>query len=303
MAQYIVKSGENIWDVATNLYGSIEGVFDLLVSNDWLYVSHPLPAGTILEYTEGFVINQSILDTLKEIGAAAVNGERKVYPKNLSGNPKMIFDILGEDESFTFSVAGEGVITVDWGDQTDAQKIVLTTEPQVITCCYDKTSSPKRIRWYGDFSLTKLEITDTLMDFYVTAPITVDKLVFKNNDVVLDGLFLLKGMVSLDLSGVFADSLLPIADYGRYLGDYSGLMMLDLRKAVFSSPMVIDDYLSYIADAKTHGDRRPCTIYLSQRPSEKGMAAIRALLGEPQWNEERFGTSWKFYINDELITV
>ena len=33
MNTYIVKSGQNLFDVAITLYGSIEGVFDLLISN------------------------------------------------------------------------------------------------------------------------------------------------------------------------------------------------------------------------------------------------------------------------------
>ena len=33
MRTYTVRTGQNIFDVALTLYGSIEGVFDLLVSN------------------------------------------------------------------------------------------------------------------------------------------------------------------------------------------------------------------------------------------------------------------------------
>ena len=36
MLQYKVRSGQNIYDVALTLYGSVEGIFDLLVSNEWL---------------------------------------------------------------------------------------------------------------------------------------------------------------------------------------------------------------------------------------------------------------------------
>lgn len=36
MAQYKVRSGQNIYDVALTLYGSVEGIFDLLASNSWL---------------------------------------------------------------------------------------------------------------------------------------------------------------------------------------------------------------------------------------------------------------------------
>ena len=47
MAQHIVKPNQNIFDVAIERYGSIEGVFDLLISNDWLDMSTDLTPGMI----------------------------------------------------------------------------------------------------------------------------------------------------------------------------------------------------------------------------------------------------------------
>ena len=59
MAQYKVQGGQNIWDIAIQLYGSIEGAFDLFMSNPKLNMTTNLKAGDILEYHEQFVINQS----------------------------------------------------------------------------------------------------------------------------------------------------------------------------------------------------------------------------------------------------
>ena len=50
MATYKVKLGQNIWDVAMQLYGSVEGILDLLISNDWLDMTTDLEVGMDLEY-------------------------------------------------------------------------------------------------------------------------------------------------------------------------------------------------------------------------------------------------------------
>ena len=36
MNKYTVRSGQNIFDVSLTIYGTVEGIFDLLISNDWL---------------------------------------------------------------------------------------------------------------------------------------------------------------------------------------------------------------------------------------------------------------------------
>lgn len=48
MAQYKVQGGQTIWDIAIQLYGSIEGAFDLFMSNPKLNMTTDLKAGDIL---------------------------------------------------------------------------------------------------------------------------------------------------------------------------------------------------------------------------------------------------------------
>ena len=50
MAKYVVKPNQNLFDVALHLYGSIEGIFDLLISNPELNMASDLTYGQELEY-------------------------------------------------------------------------------------------------------------------------------------------------------------------------------------------------------------------------------------------------------------
>ena len=85
MATYIVKAGENIFDVAMKLYGGIEGIFDLLVSNTdaqthtGLSIKDTLQPGTKLNYTEGFQVNMGITQWLEDNGVKVKNGEHVYY--------------------------------------------------------------------------------------------------------------------------------------------------------------------------------------------------------------------------------
>ncbi len=81
MGKYVVKSGENIFDVAMKLYGGIEGVFDLLVSNQdaitetGVSLHQTLTVGTELTYTDNFVVNQDIAGWLDDNNIKVKNGE------------------------------------------------------------------------------------------------------------------------------------------------------------------------------------------------------------------------------------
>ncbi len=75
MPQYKVRSGQNIYDVALTLHGSVEGIFDLLVSNDWLTMETKLSSGMELNYHDEFVVNKNISLWLKENDIVVKNGE------------------------------------------------------------------------------------------------------------------------------------------------------------------------------------------------------------------------------------
>jgi hypothetical protein len=75
MKTYTVKSGENIFDISLKLFGSIEGIFDILVENSGLSFDGDLTSGMVLSYDEDFVINSNITSQLDEVDADVRNGQ------------------------------------------------------------------------------------------------------------------------------------------------------------------------------------------------------------------------------------
>lgn len=74
MKQYTVRAGQNIYDVAMTLYGSIEGVLDLLVNNVALSYETPLLVGQKLNYDEDFLINQNLINWFNKKKVIVKNG-------------------------------------------------------------------------------------------------------------------------------------------------------------------------------------------------------------------------------------
>lgn len=80
MNKYTVRTGQNIFDIALTLYGSIEGVFDLLISNTdgfggkGLTMDTQLESGVVLNYHEEFMINSDIVKWLSDESVIVANG-------------------------------------------------------------------------------------------------------------------------------------------------------------------------------------------------------------------------------------
>lgn len=306
MAQYIVNSNQNIWDVALHLFGSVEGVFDLLISNPKLSLSSELKRGMALEYHDQFVINKSIVNRLNSDSILPANGERGVYQKNSSEPLRMLIDYKPEEDLVHFAVAGSGKMVIDWDDNTKLETIVLSDTHQTVEHYFNSTVEERKIRVYGDFALTHLGLTRFKGALLPITPIIVDCFSAVSNSKDLSFLFLFDGMVELSIRNTVINDLSPIYDYGVKVGlvpGYNGLQRLDLTGAAFTDISVLDDYLEYIAGNMTHGNRRPCEVYIGTIPGQRGMDAITKILAEPAWNQEGFASSWKFYINDELYTT
>jgi hypothetical protein len=306
MAQYKVQGGQNIWDIAIQLYGSIEGAFDLFMSNPKLNMTTNLKAGDILEYHEQFVINQSIVDAIVNNDYLPANSERRVYFKGVSAPLRIVIKMPEQETEASFVVAGNGQMVVDWGDNSDLQTIFLTEEKITLNHVFDNKVDKRRMKIYGDFSFSYLNLTGFKGSLYPINPVVVDELVSRANAGDLSCLFLFKGMVSLDLRSTNIDDLSPIYDYGRsgnVTESYNGLQLLNLEAVRFKDIAVLDDYLEYLADSETHGTRRPCHIYLTAQPSARGMAAIETILNEKAWNQEGYASSWAFTINGTTYTA
>ena len=290
MATYKVKNCQNIYDVALHIYGSIEGVFDLLISNPTLSHTSVLKSGQELEYHEGFVINPSIVNQFEEDNITPVNGERSVYFKPTDEPLRGIIKIPANLDICSFSISGEGALIVDWGDNNDLEYINLMHQQSYIEHHFNNVVESRRIRLYGDFQVLQLDLSNLNGDLFLTRPLVIDEYVSQSNDNSLACLFLFSNTYKVDLRKSIIDDLSPI---------YSmSLSQLDLRSVRFQSDDILDNYLINIV--KNHQNRRACEVWLDAEPTETGMEAIRTIIGEPDWNTP---TKWVFHINNEIYTA
>lgn len=290
MAIYTVKPNQNLFDVALHLYGSIEGLFDLLISNPDLNMTSELVYGQELVYHADFILNESVVSEFQKQGIVPSSGTRKVYFKRPEEDLIFLVGVNADMAFTTFKASGEGVMIIDWGDNTPLEHIQLTVSIQSIEHYFNNETEKRRIKIYGDTSTLKFMHLDTTGlggALILCKPVIVDEYSCTNRGYSLLGLSMFEGTYKIDLHSTTIDSLLPIGDMS--------LQELDLTGVRFLHDSTIDDYLEYIV--AHYEDRRPCTVHLTTEPSEKGYAAINTILNEPEWN---ISDTWKFYINNQL---
>jgi hypothetical protein len=289
MAKHKVTPNQNIWDVAMLLYGTIEGVFDLLISNPQLNMTTDLVPGMELEYHDYFVINEGIVSGLKSESLVPANGQRHVYYKSTDQPLIFVCGVPNDKESIDFTVSGDGVMVIDWGDNTELESIELSHTSRRLLHYFDNVVDVRRVRIYGTFNLLSLDTSLLRGDMYTIRPVVVDEFVSKANGNSLKGLLLFDGTVKVDLRKMAISDLSPIYNMS--------LQELNLLQVQFSDVSVLDNYLVNIVE--NYGSRRDCTVYLDTEPTEVGMAAIQTIINEPAWNESG---KWKFVINDIVYT-
>lgn len=206
MNQYKVRSGQNIYDVSMTLYGSVEGIFDLLASNKWLSMETQLSYGMILNYHEEFAINKNVVIWLKDNGILVKNGEHiynyldiekiiqqhfQTYHPELHSSlqlmspdeqnmfwetlctPRMIIQQQGQMSTIRLKLKPEKHLVVDWGDYVSPQ-IVESEEEQEIEYCY-KGAGKHIITLYGDFEFALLDLNNLNGVYYPLGTIYADQ--------------------------------------------------------------------------------------------------------------------------------
>ena len=286
MPTYRVKPAQNLYDVALHLYGSIEGIYDLLITNDWLSMNTNLQAGMELEYHDYFVINEGIVSQFNNDNIVPANNQRHIYHKSTAEELRFIVACNIEYTSASMVVSGEGAMIIDWGDNTELEHIALSHTNQTVEHYFDSTVEKRRIKVYGDFQLTYFDNSKLGGDFYLMKPMTVDEFYSQANGYSLESLFLFEGTYKVSLPACAVSSLLPIGDMS--------LMELDLRTTKFVVDGLVDEYLQYIVS--NYGKRRNCTVYLDELPGADGVEAMKTILGEKALNQ---GGDWKFIINGQ----
>lgn len=221
MKQYTVRSGQNIYDVSLTLYGTVEGIFDLLISNKGLTMDTKLEYGMVLNYHEEFIINSGIVSWLKDNDILVKNGEhvynridvealikqhiysyhaelydelqylspdeRNMFWEELT-SPRIVIRQQGQLASFNVWLKHNTHMIVDWGDYSEAQ-IIDSTEEVEIEHCYKSTGKHK-ITIYGDFRCHLLDLTKVEGVHYPLTSLYVDEFVSGLNINDLDKLII-----------------------------------------------------------------------------------------------------------------
>ena len=181
MGKYIVTHGQNLYDVALHIYGSIEGVIDLMMNNTSLSLDQTLKAGDELVYTDDYVINKDVAAYYKVNEIMPANGERHVYPKSPTLPRLMDIYIENTRTSIGFVISGSGTIEIDWGDNTDLQIVRLSKQAIELNHFFDNnTGTKRRTCIYGDENarIQKLDISNIKdADIYILKPIYILSLI------------------------------------------------------------------------------------------------------------------------------
>lgn len=309
MGNYRISAGQNIYDVALHLYGSIEGIVDLLVCNPALSLETELRAGQELAYTDGFIINADVVAYNDMHGITPSNGERHVYPKDFTRPLTAEFSLSPALVSVQCEVSGTGTLEIDWGDDSAAETVVLGHAPRTLHHTFDsRVRRFRRVRWFTDAEFRRIDWSGLKPAAVILLrPLPVEELTLRECTLALDSLLLLSGTYRLDLSGITAADLVPLAGC-------RSLMELDLSLARVK-PAAVDEYL--MAVVERYGNRRNCRVTLPVAPTgtyrkperdeatgryriASGMEAVWVILHEESWNE---AGAWKFIINDKTYTV
>ncbi len=291
MQKYKVKTSQNIFDVAIAIYGSIEGVFDLLVNNPELSFDSVLKGGEELYWDEDFIVYDTIVTSLSNDNIVPVNGERHIYYKDIDKDLRCVIQINEENDSITLLMAGDGNMIVDWGDNSELEIIALQPIMQSYVHYFDNETDSRMIRLYGEFNIKTWNMSTINGLVLPTQPLIVDEVEMKQNKVSLHGLFLFNGTYSVKMNNITISDLAPLQNMS--------LSYLELKQIKYTSDNTLNDYLKYIA--QHNNQRRNCTVVLDTVPSGKyqepkkdsngnyiinsGMEAIYVITHEVAWNE------------------
>lgn len=297
MGRYTVTEGQNLYDVALHLTGSVEGIVDLLICNPTLSLADTLRSGDMLVYTDGFVIDADVVAKYRRENIVPAGGERSVYPKYPTGVRRLWFTVDATQPTTAFALSGSGRIEIDWGDNTPLEIVEVNASVRTLSHRFDNTvTESRRVRLYGDFTLRSLDLSESgARRIRLSGPLSCERFSLCGGSCPVDFLPLLDGVFRMDLRRLSCDSLLPVAECRE-------LMTLDLSGADVSRAAV-DEYLLRLVSH--HYGRRNCDLTLPVVPSGSyaepvrnaagacvpatGLEAVWLLTHEPSWNE---GGAW-----------
>lgn len=158
MKEYTVKYGQNIYDISLMLYGSIEGIFDLLANNDGIDVNSQIAIGTVLKYDETFEVNSQIKKWLFDNKIIVANDESQFDVSGIDlNNLRIVVDQHGPTSVIVVTLSS-GTMYIDWGDGKKIDVVAGTSE-FVFDHPYLEDGR-HTIRIYGNFALRNLDFTE-----------------------------------------------------------------------------------------------------------------------------------------------
>jgi len=293
MGKYTVTAGQCIYDIALHLYGSIEGITDLLISNPALSLEDTLRSGQELVYSDDFEIDSDVVAWYRNNGIKPSGGEHSVYPKEFT--LPLLAEIRMEASHIgaALTLAGLGELEIDWGDNSPAQHVLLSGEQSVVGHIFDNTvAAARRVRLFGDPVLQALDLTGMHPTaVFLFRRLHTERFTLENARLDLSFMSLLADVRMIDLDGTVTGSLLPLLPC-------KSLMSLGLNTEALNQA-TIDHYL--IAIVEQYYGRRNCMICLLAEPSGEyreplrdengryiltsGMEAVWVLTHEESWNE------------------
>lgn len=308
MGKYTVTSGQNIYDVALHLYGSIEGITDLMICNPELSLDETLHSGQELLYSDDTVIDADVVAWFRNNGVTPSGGERNIYPKTFTLPLKAEIQLDPEHTGTGMMLSARQIVDmeIDWGDNSPAEHRHFK-DPQHIAHRFDNTvTGVRKVRLYGEPALHTLDLTELRPKaLYLFHRFPVEEFALRDARLDISFVSLLEGVRTIDLSGTVTASLQPLLTC-------KSLMEVDLRTATLYRE-VVDGYL--VSLVERYYGRRSCTVRLLTEPSGEyrepardengryriftGMEAVWVLTHEESWNQ---AGAWRIVIGEKEYT-
>lgn len=307
MGQYKTSIGQNIYDIALHIYGSLDGLTDLLINNPSLSLSLPIKPDTLLTYTDNLFVNSNVVSTLISNNVTPANGSADIYYKEDPSD--RIIDIICKptQKVAEIGLSGNGVLLIDWGDNSDIQEVTLQSNKIIYQHVFkNKIKQNRKIKFFGSVQFIDFDISNLdAINMFFLKNINIEKYIHCASKCEIEHLRLCDNVYHLSLNESKISNLSPLIQLNN-------LITLDLTSKYINNND-IENYL--IGLVNNYGNRRCCTIIINsdlngiyREPSigndnkyivTSAMEAVWVLVNEPDWQEGGF---WHIIIKQNDYT-
>lgn len=272
MAIYKAKQNQNLYDVAIHTHGTVEGIFDILISNPGLNMNSVLSYGQEVVYHEDYILFPTIVKGLNDKGIVPVSGSRHIYNKSFSAYPLCFVDIDEFTKDIAFDISGSGTLLVDWGDNSKVEQIVLSAKSTTIYHNFDTDNQPHRVKIYKDpntISINLLNLSKVNGMLVVCEPFPVKEVIYNQGIYQIAGFALFTGVTRIDLTDSWTPTLAPIITH-----QLAYLNLTDIK----AGEEALKEYFAFMK--KLHNERGGCEFILPADTSDEVKETISAIIAE-----------------------